>query len=177
MSSSSIRTGQKSSMVQKCKHPGCQVLIRHLLYLKTGKTAPIEARPSEDGNIHIDLEQDTYLILVGEELTRARERGVPLHCNHFMKCEFARQFAKPTDPTMPAMDKSYYLGILAALAVVAARDLEVVYHEIIASTNEAELVRFALTEKEILELSGLIRFGYVKDGQHVESDARQLALV
>lgn len=65
-----------------------------LLYQKTGKTAPIEASPSSNGNIHVDLEQGTYIILTGKELENARTRGVPLHLNHFVTCRFAQEFLK-----------------------------------------------------------------------------------
>ena len=87
-----------SSAIQKCRHPECPVTIRMLVYRKSGKRAPIEAKPSPDGNIHIDVEQGTYIILSGEELQRARDRGIQLHLNHFVTCEYARQFAAKPEP-------------------------------------------------------------------------------
>lgn len=78
----------------KCRHPQCPVDVFMLLYLRTGKKAPIEVALSDKGNIHVDLQQGTYIILTGEELEKARARGVPLHLSHFATCEFAKQFAK-----------------------------------------------------------------------------------
>jgi hypothetical protein len=93
-----------STQVQKCRHPECPVGIRMLLYLKTGRPAPIEARPSPEGNIHVDLEQGTYIILRGDELEQAHARGIPLHLNHFVTCAFARQFSQTTVTSKPAED-------------------------------------------------------------------------
>lgn len=83
-----------ASEIIKCRKPECSVAIRMLQFRKTGNPAPIEADPSPDGNIHVDLDQGTYIILTGEELTKARARQVPLHLNHFVTCEFAKEFSK-----------------------------------------------------------------------------------
>jgi hypothetical protein len=82
----------------KCRATECPVLIRMLTYRKTGKSAPIEVKPSENGNIHVDLEQGTYIILTGEELQSARNRGLRLHLNHFASCEFRDTFSQNPAP-------------------------------------------------------------------------------
>lgn len=89
--------GQSTTAI-KCRKPECPVMIRILLYCKTGNTAPIEARPHPDGNIHVDLGHGTYIILTGEVLQSARARGIPLHLNHFSTCPFAKQFKRPPVP-------------------------------------------------------------------------------
>jgi len=73
-----------------------------LTYVKSGKAAPIEARPSPDGNIHIDLDHGTYIILRGAELDKARERGIQLYLNHFSTCEFRGLFTKTPAPNFEA---------------------------------------------------------------------------
>lgn len=104
--------GQSTTAI-KCRKPECPVMIRILLYRKTGNTAPIEARPHPDGNIHIDLDHGIYIILSGEELTKARERNIPLHFNHFATCEYRGQFSKPAPPVPAAAegDESKERGI------------------------------------------------------------------
>jgi len=64
----------------------CQVEVYDLLYLRTGKTAPIEVRPSANGNVLIDLEAGTYSIVTGEALALAGRGQAELHVNHYVSC-------------------------------------------------------------------------------------------
>jgi len=59
----------------------------------------------------------------------------------------------------------FYQGMMAALAVVYLHDDETVYHEIIATADENDLIAVAI-ESEDAEWCGLIKYGYVtKDGK------------
>ncbi len=70
----------------------CGEPIYQVVYPKTGRRAPIEVAPSSNGNILLDEEADTYRILGGADLEEARERGLPLHKNHFADCPGAALF-------------------------------------------------------------------------------------
>jgi hypothetical protein len=55
----------------------------------------------------------------------------------------------------------FYHGVLAALAVVATYDYEALYHEIVATVGEKELVRAAVADEiATAEWAGLIKYGY-----------------
>ena len=64
----------------------CGVELYDLLYVKSGRTAPIEVRLSSNGNILANLEEGTYFILGGKALASARLDGAPLRVNHFVSC-------------------------------------------------------------------------------------------
>jgi hypothetical protein len=83
---------ERTIEVTKCRRCPAEILM--LKHNRTRNPAPIELGPSADGNIHIDLQQGTYIILTKDVLEKARERGVPLHKNHFATCEYARSFSK-----------------------------------------------------------------------------------
>ena len=72
----------------------CGVEVYDLTYSRTGKTAPIEARVSANGNVLIDLEEGIYTILSGDALEKARTVPVlaELHVNHFTTCPQARSW-------------------------------------------------------------------------------------
>lgn len=66
----------------------CGVLVYDLKHVGTLRVAPIEAEPSAEGNIAIDLEAGTYR-LTGRDL-RYPER---VHwINHFAKCPAAAKY-------------------------------------------------------------------------------------
>lgn len=51
-----------------------------------GKNAPIDARPSADGNCTLDFTFKTFRVLSGDALDLARTNGVELFKNHFATC-------------------------------------------------------------------------------------------
>lgn len=61
-------------------------------HFETGKPAPIEVKPSDDGNILIT--GDTYEVVTKDEREKAKQRGFVLRKNHFATCEFAKSFSK-----------------------------------------------------------------------------------
>lgn len=88
---------------QKCK---AQIIMAR--HKRTGRPAPIEVRPSDDGNILVT--GDTYEIFSKEELQMARDRGYVLRKNHFATCEFAKSFSraeqqKPLPPNVVRFPK------------------------------------------------------------------------
>lgn len=52
----------------------------------TEKPAPIDDVASDEGNIRIDLDAETYDVLAGARLEAARSAGEKLHTNHFATC-------------------------------------------------------------------------------------------
>jgi hypothetical protein len=71
----------------------CQAEVIMARHIGTGKPAPIEAQPSDDGNILVT--GDTYEVVKKEEREMVKRRGFVLRKNHFATCEFAKSFAKP----------------------------------------------------------------------------------
>lgn len=70
---------------------------------------------------------------------------------------------------LPQTTIDFYQGMMAALAVVYLHDDETVYHEIIATADENELITVAI-DSEDAEWCGLIKYGYVtKDGKRKKS--------
>lgn len=66
---------------------------------------------------------------------------------------------------LPQSTIDFYRGMIAALAVVYLHDDETVYHEIIATADENDLIAVAI-ESEDAEWCGLVKYGYVtKDGK------------
>lgn len=77
-------------MPYECRKCGKECLwLRHK---DTNKPAPIEAEPSENGNIFISGE--LYRLATKDEIAKAKEIGKPLYLNHFSSCEFAKSFSK-----------------------------------------------------------------------------------
>lgn len=73
----------------------CRECHTETVYLKhktTGKKAPIEVEPNENGNILVKDGQ--YRIATKEEIAKAKEIGHPLYLNHFASCKFAASFAQ-----------------------------------------------------------------------------------
>ena len=77
----------KVATCQRCRT--AIIMVRHVA---TGKPAPIEIGPSDDGNILVT--GDTYEVIAKEERSRVQERGFILRKNHFATCEFARSFSQ-----------------------------------------------------------------------------------
>ena len=75
-----------SAQIQHCR--SCGANIYWLENTRTGKVAPIDAQPSEKGNIAIDLEGMQY------DVVPAPSRKVMLRTNHFMTCPSAAQWYK-----------------------------------------------------------------------------------
>ena len=80
--------------IHKCRR--CDTLVFFALYLKTGKTNPLEWEPAEDGNCRVsDYHLPpfvVYEILTGDALGSAWDEGETLFISHFARCEFARRF-------------------------------------------------------------------------------------
>jgi hypothetical protein len=70
----------------------CQAEIVMASHIRTGNLAPIEVKPSDDGNILIT--GDTYEIVPKDERHKVKDRGFVLRKNHFATCPFARSFSK-----------------------------------------------------------------------------------
>lgn len=58
----------------------CKAPIYDLVHARTGKLAPIDAEPDPAGNIMIDLDAGSYVI-VGKTTT-----GAARHVNHWATC-------------------------------------------------------------------------------------------
>jgi hypothetical protein len=56
-----------------------------LRHARTGRAAPIDAEPAPTGNIVVS-DDGTYVALNPEQARQTRERGGPLHLNHFVTC-------------------------------------------------------------------------------------------
>lgn len=79
-------------MRQEIKQCGsCGEPIWWLKSDKTGKPAPIEVKPSDTGNIAVNLLSGEYHIVPA--IFRA-EQVVPLHLNHFATCPQAKVWHK-----------------------------------------------------------------------------------
>jgi hypothetical protein len=80
-------------MSQKCR--SCNAEIEWRKNEKSRQLAPIDAAPDDQGNIFLSADQETYEVLTGEELTKARLSMCQLHTNHFQKCPNKKQHRKP----------------------------------------------------------------------------------
>lgn len=70
--------------VAKCR--SCPAQVLWLDHVRTGKPAPIDVNPADDGNVLIDPDAGTYRVLAGDDLDHARSEGAPLRKNHFATC-------------------------------------------------------------------------------------------
>lgn len=65
----------------------------------SGARSPIETAVSEAGNVLLlhprGLEVTLAVVLSKEALEMARERGLPLHLNHFSTCPERERFKRP----------------------------------------------------------------------------------
>ena len=73
--------------VTLCRSCGAELYM--LAHEKTGKLAPVTARPTVGGNIRVDLVTGTYAIV-----PKAQRFG-PLRVNHFSDCRQAARWHKP----------------------------------------------------------------------------------
>lgn len=90
----------------------CQKCKKEVLWLKhkdTNKPAPIEAEPSENGNIFVHGK--LYRLATAEEIIKAKEIGKPLYLNHFASCEFAREFSKKKPKAAAAKPECVNCGL------------------------------------------------------------------
>jgi hypothetical protein len=96
-----MRVERKDEPV-KCAQ--CPMIIRYFQMIKKDKTlgaeAPVEAKPSERGNIAIvpgGLSERLLpygKVLTGDDLEKAKADGTPLYINHFATCPNAKNFRK-----------------------------------------------------------------------------------
>jgi len=68
----------------------CGVQFMRVEHVKTGRLAPIEVQPSEDGNVLVT--GDLYEIVPVGERERVKLRGFVLRKNHFATCANADRF-------------------------------------------------------------------------------------
>lgn len=84
---------------EKCRawSRGCRVFIFFAVQANKPdpKPNPLEAKPSENGNIRLDPQTMTYEVLTGDALREARARKETLYISHFATCEFRGGFRKP----------------------------------------------------------------------------------
>lgn len=70
----------------------CNTEVVWLWHKDTNKPAPIEAAPSENGNIFV--KNKLYRMATKDEIEKAKAIGKLLYLNHFATCEFAKSFSK-----------------------------------------------------------------------------------
>jgi hypothetical protein len=71
-------------MSSKCR--SCEADVIWLEHERTGKPAPIDAKPTSDGNIVVDDVGGTYSVVPEQVRDNLIEAGMPLHTNHFATC-------------------------------------------------------------------------------------------
>src|SRR5579885_959085 len=74
-------------------YASCNAPIIWLGHVKTHRLAPIDAEPSESGNIFVRRQEGTYEIVARADLEMARMR-LRLHLNHFATCPQAHAWHK-----------------------------------------------------------------------------------
>lgn len=68
----------------------CKAPIMLAQHQRTNNYAPLDPDPSPDGNILWDRWTNSYQILQGEELERAKEQGIDLFLSHRVSCTHPR---------------------------------------------------------------------------------------
>ena len=73
----------------------CRSCNARIIWTKgsTGRANPVDAEPSEKGNIQI-LAEGTAVYLKADEAEAARQRGEKLHLSHFATCPNAAKHRK-----------------------------------------------------------------------------------
>ncbi len=64
----------------------CQAPMFWVTMEPSGKKNPLDPEPSEKGNIRMTDTGERWIVLKGDELVKARERGDKLHLSHFATC-------------------------------------------------------------------------------------------
>jgi hypothetical protein len=73
--------------VSACTSRSCRAPVLRLIHRRTRNPVPIDADPSDDGNVRVLREAGEYEVLAGDALAAARANGEPLHLNHFVTCK------------------------------------------------------------------------------------------
>ena len=69
--------------MSKCRNCNAEIMWRK--NEKSRQLAPIDAVPSDQGNVQL-IGDDEYRVLNSTEAWAARTEGSPLHINHFQTC-------------------------------------------------------------------------------------------
>lgn len=66
----------------------CGAAIAWVNTARSGRPAPIDNRPSPNGNVRVDIDDSGALAVTlgGQELERERQAGTLLYHNHFATC-------------------------------------------------------------------------------------------
>lgn len=85
---------EKSGLLNSIPISYCESCKAEVLWLmndSTGKFAPIDALPAENGNCYV-YSKTHYRVLAGDGLNSARAAGSKLNANHFLTCPNADDF-------------------------------------------------------------------------------------
>lgn len=94
----------KIATLRPCRDCGTDIyLLRSIA--NPDRWMPVEATPSPDGNIAVDVYRQTAEVLTAAELTQARIDGFDLHLAHHVNCPAAAEYRhKPKNGTPPLFD-------------------------------------------------------------------------
>lgn len=67
----------------------CGAPIRWARTVGAGKSMPLDAEPSADGNVQLVGPHEAAVVLAGLDLYAAQQAGVPLYVSHFATCPHA----------------------------------------------------------------------------------------
>ena len=70
----------------------CKARVIWGVSLTTGKRMPIDAQVNKQGNVYLVDDADTFVVLSGSELDKARDRGSDLRLSHFVTCPQAQSW-------------------------------------------------------------------------------------
>lgn len=68
----------------------CKAPVRWVI-MESGRRNPLDAEPTDRGNVALEAGGQRGIVLAGDELARARAHGEPLYLSHFATCPFADQ--------------------------------------------------------------------------------------
>ena len=80
--------------VKKCRSCAAPILFAKLVGDNDGRANPIDAEPSERGNIRL-FGDGRYVVLNRDEADRYRLAGTPLYVSHFATCPSAGKYRVP----------------------------------------------------------------------------------
>lgn len=83
-----------STKPQNCR--SCGAAIYWLKHVNTGRPAPVDANPSPNGNIVIELEGGTYGICGKDVACQLGYMGEERYVNHFATCPMAAEWREKT---------------------------------------------------------------------------------